>query len=290
MCGAPAGEARVLGMRLNRSQGMRPRRVRGAATTVVQCRNCELIFADPQPVPGSIADHYSMDAESYFVDPARSWGQPLPLWVERFRKLRDHLPGIDAPRVIDVGVGAGSSASSLMEAGFEVHGFEPVPQFRDMATRALGLSSDRIKLAGMEDAEFEAGAFDVVNFNAVLEHLYDPGASIERALKWLKPGGLVVAEVPNAGYLMSRIANLFFALQRANMVTHISPMHPPFHLYEFAAKSFEAHGRKAGYALVQSHVEVCTIRNMPRIAHPLLRAIMSATGTGMQRHVILRKT
>ena len=66
MCGAPPHRQLVLGRRLDRSQGWRPRRVRGKATTVVRCRRCGLVFTDPMPLPIELADHYSMDPVDYF--------------------------------------------------------------------------------------------------------------------------------------------------------------------------------------------------------------------------------
>src|SRR5687768_6197236 len=66
MCGAGRAKHRMLGMRLNRSQGRNPRSVPGIAVAVMQCTVCDLIFSDPQPIPGSLADHYGTPAESYW--------------------------------------------------------------------------------------------------------------------------------------------------------------------------------------------------------------------------------
>ena len=51
MCGADAGNFRVMGLRLNHSQGVKPRRAAGIAVSVKKCRTCELVFADPQLTP-----------------------------------------------------------------------------------------------------------------------------------------------------------------------------------------------------------------------------------------------
>jgi hypothetical protein len=57
MCGADTSDHKILGQRLNRSQGMRPKRKRGISTTVMQCTTCSLIYSNPQPVPHDIQDH-----------------------------------------------------------------------------------------------------------------------------------------------------------------------------------------------------------------------------------------
>ena len=65
MCGANESRFKILGKRLNQSQGMRPCRKFGITTTIVKCKNCGLIFSNPQPIPPSIKDHYELPAEQY---------------------------------------------------------------------------------------------------------------------------------------------------------------------------------------------------------------------------------
>ena len=96
-------------------------------------------------------------------------------------------------------------------------------------------------------------------------------------------GGIIQAEVPSADYLMSRLANLYFRLRGTNYVTHISPMHSPFHLYEFTLRSFRR------FNPVHHRYEVGTIRQVPRLLHPPLRWLMDKTQRGMQLTVYLRK-
>jgi hypothetical protein len=59
-----------------------------------------------------------------------------------------------------------------------------------------GIPEDSLALAGVEDAKLPAEHFDFISFGAVLEHLQSPCQAIERAIGWLKPGGIIQAEVP----------------------------------------------------------------------------------------------
>lgn len=63
MCGASPSGFQVMGLRLNRSQGLNPSAASGIAVTVKRCRSCELVFADPEPVPESFSDHYGSPDE-----------------------------------------------------------------------------------------------------------------------------------------------------------------------------------------------------------------------------------
>ena len=66
MCGAGRERHRVMGLRLNASQGRSPRSASGIAVSVKRCADCGLVFADPRPVPADFADHYGAPPEDYW--------------------------------------------------------------------------------------------------------------------------------------------------------------------------------------------------------------------------------
>jgi SAM-dependent methyltransferase len=148
---------------------------------------------------------------------------------------------------------------------------------------------ERIRLAPLEEAVFEPDSFDFITFGAVLEHLPDPSAAIAKAMGWLRPGGVIQIEVPSAHHLIGRLINLYFRLAATTYVTNTSPMHSPFHLYEFTLDCFRKNGERLGYRVAEHLYMVCGIFHFPRFLHPLLRWWMARTDTGMQLTVYLRK-
>jgi SAM-dependent methyltransferase len=281
MCGS--GEAQILGRRLNGHQGLRPRRVGGIATTIARCRDCGLIFSDPRPVPGTLEQHYELPPEEYWRDAqlaANDAGHGIPTDV--FRRL---WPGKARPRALDIGAGLGQTMAALDRDGFEAFGFEPSAPFRDRAIER-GIDPERLKLGAVEDAEYEPGSFDLVSFGAVLEHVHNPAAALERALAWLSPGGLMFVEVPSARWLMGRLLNATYRARGLDYVTNLSPMHPPYHLYEFTRRSFAEHGRHAGYVVRECDILPCETFLPPRL-QPIAQRVMAATDTGMQLRVWL---
>ncbi len=288
MCGAPPTAFKTLGTRLNRSQGRNPRTARGVAVTIVRCQQCDLIFPDPQPVPARLTDHYDMAGKDYWAD-SRAEAKADPAAVARFAELRSRYPTDHIPSALDIGVGSGFTALAMIAAGFEFHGFEPIAQFRDLALKTLDLPESRIGHYGIEQADYPIESFDLVNFGAVLEHLYDPATALSRAVTWLRPGGRIVLEVPSSNWLIARFINRFFRLRGTAYVTHCSPMHRPFHLYEFGAKSFAANGMRNGYKIENMLIEPGVDPNMPPRMQSLLRPVMAATGTGMMLHAVLQK-
>lgn len=287
MCGAEPDQFRNLGLRLNRSQGFNPRAAIGIAVTVRQCRRCRLIFADPQPIPSSFADHYDEPEEYWDADYFEDEVGYFDAEIATAKRLLDFRRGM---RALDVGAGIGKATRAMTAAGFDVWGFEPSVAFRKLAAERSGIPEDRLALSAIEDARYGQGQFDFISFGAVLEHLQSPGHALERAMEWLKPGGIVQLEVPSARWLISRLVNLHYRLLGTSFVTNISPMHRPFHLFEFTLRCFKLHGLRTGYEIAQHETLVCSIRHAPALLHGPLRLLMAQTGTGMQLSVYLRKT
>jgi SAM-dependent methyltransferase len=287
MCTAPSSGARVVGMRLNRSQGGNPRQVTGIGVTICRCGQCGMNFPQPLPVPNHISDHYGIPPESYWkeayfkTDPGYFKKQ-----IDDAKRLLGERSGMTA---LDIGAGIGKAMIAMTAAGFDCYGIEPGEPFRAKAIARMGIPEERIQLAALEDASFAPGQFDFITFGAVLEHLYDPAASIEKALGWLKPGGVIQIEVPSSDHLMMYFLNFYYRLRGTNYVTNLSPMHSPFHLYTFTRKSFETHAARAGYEIAYSYIDVASIRHVPGFLKPMLHAWMAATDRGQQLTVWLRK-
>lgn len=284
MCGS--GSHKVMGKRLNGSQGRNPKNKIGITTTVLKCRKCKLIFSNPQPIPNNISDHYDVVPETY-------WNETYFQGLEDFfkseivilKQLLDFQPGMKS---LDIGAGIGKAMSALQRAGFESYGFEPSEAFYERAVSKMGIQPERLKIGQIETVDYPENSFDFVSFGAVLEHLYDPSESIRNALKWLRPGGIIYIQVPSSNWLTSKFMNFYFKLIGTDYVSNISPMHEPYHLYEFGLKSFEEHARLNHYEIARSEYFVCQTF-LPRFADPLIKPVMKWTNTGMQLCVWLRK-
>ena len=65
LCGAKSPTNKILGKRLNKSQGKFPKKQIGISTTIQKCIQCGLIYTNPQPLPANIQDHYCVSPEKY---------------------------------------------------------------------------------------------------------------------------------------------------------------------------------------------------------------------------------
>jgi hypothetical protein len=59
-CGSLPPRHKILGQRLNQSQGFDPESKVGVSISVMKCRDFGLIFSNPQPVPFDLQDHYGV--------------------------------------------------------------------------------------------------------------------------------------------------------------------------------------------------------------------------------------
>jgi methyltransferase family protein len=288
MCGSTA--AKTLGRRLDRHQGVRPVKLAGTLATVQRCRGCGLIFSNPMPVPKDLRTHYDVPVGDYWREQSDT-AQPDRYFSGQIARFRDLWSGNgkSAPVALDIGAGMGKAMVSMAHSGFETHGIEPSPSFHEFAVTHTGLPPDRIRLAGVEDADFADGSFDFVTFGAVLEHLPQPAEALKKALSWTHPCGLVHVEVPSSDWLMARLVDAAYRVQGLDYTCHLSPMHAPYHLYEFTIGSFEAFAAQAECEVAFCHFYV-GVTYAPRWLDPLLKRVMSKTKTGMQLEVWLRKT
>ncbi len=284
MCGY--SEHKILGKRLNQSQGKNPKNKIGITTTIVQCKQCGLIFSNPQPIPEKISDHYGVPPEEYWKGDYFKLDQHyFKTEIETLRKLYTFKVG---DKALDIGAGLGKCMIALKKAGYDVFGFEPSQPFYERAISKMEISPDRLQNTSVENAMYQTDFFDFITFGAVLEHLYDPSEAIIKALTWLKPGGIMQIEVPSSNWLIAKILNGYYKLRGLDYVSNLSPMHEPYHLFEFSLKSFQHHSKANGYEII-FHEYYVAQTFMPRILDAVLVPLMKRTNQGMQLCVWLKK-
>ena len=287
MCGDQTAGHKVLGQRLNQSQGLKPKSKSGISVSVKKCNNCGLVYSSPMPVPENIQDHYGIPPESYWIPSYFEWNDSyFNTEIAVLKKLQPFKPGMKA---LDVGAGIGKSMISMEKAGYDGYGFEPAEPFYQRAIEKMGLSPERLKLGMIENVDYPESSFDFITFGAVFEHLYHPAASLEKALGWAKKDALIQIEVPSADYFVSKLINGYYWLAGTNYVTNISPMHTPFHLYEFTLKSFEFLAKKLGCEIIHHEYMVGVNPVVPKLITPVLNRYMKSTNKGMQLTVWLKK-
>ena len=286
-CGADKSSFKLLGKRLDQAHGKNPKKLKGKSTNIQKCRNCELIFSNPLPIPKNFDDHYGVDPKAYWPDSYFQFDESyFNIELIELKSILDYES--HTCRALDIGVGIGKCMLAMENKSIESWGIEPSPTFFKMAIEKMNISPDRIKNIGIDEAEYEESFFDFITFGAVLEHLTNPSESINHAMKWLKKGGVMHIEVPNSNWFVSRMGNFYHSIFNPGFASNLSPMHPPYHLYEFSHKTFQVHGEKNGYQVAKHSYHVCTTY-LPKILDTVAVPYMEATNSGMQLVIWLQK-
>jgi 2-polyprenyl-3-methyl-5-hydroxy-6-metoxy-1,4-benzoquinol methylase len=231
---------------------------------LVRCNDCGLIYLSPRPSPGEIQFYYPKEyypleqsrirkpidrffkrisgalkkgirEEFYGYPRSRSSGpirrilRRLLLYPEYWHlKLagREIIPFRGAGRILDVGCGPGKLLRVLRDDGWDAYGVDFSQIAVDHARRVHGLN---VKLGDLREAAYDEAFFDVVIFNHVLEHVYNPVETLQEVHRILKPGGLLVINIPNAGSFEARVFGRWWVQWDV-----------PRHLYHFTKKTMQS--------------------------------------------------
>ena len=165
---------------------------------LLRCPSCGFVFADRAVwrEPYSEKDYYDPE----FQPNERYPLQPSATESDRMNTILRHTkPG----RFLDFGGGLGKTGLAALARGFDVtliedseravvNGGKHHPEIRWIRGRAIP--------AGTPDM-----TFDVAGMFHVLEHLPDPREVLSQLHRVLKPGGLLIVEVPNWGSHLRRL-------------------------------------------------------------------------------------
>ena len=148
--------------------------------------------------------------------------------------------------MLDVGCGAGRLGEALKaRQRAEVVGIELSPS----AARRAEPRLDRVVVGDVErmELDFAPATFDCVVCGDVLEHLRAPGRFLERVREWLRPGGVLVASLPNV-----RHYSVVTALLGGNWTYESAGLLDATHLSFFTRRDMLALFEGAGFHVTQT--------------------------------------
>lgn len=217
------------------------------------CRSCGLVWSNPRPTEEEIRRYYSrqyrLDYKGRSTPSLRHVARSGRGALSRYRDLKPFLRPDDA--ILDVGAGGGEFVYVLRQLGYEARGIEPDEQYARHARENLRAP---VETGFVQDVSLPSGSFSVVTMYHSLEHVEDPSGILSKLRPWLRPGGLLIVEVPNVEA----------ACQAPHHRFHFA------HFFSFNRVTLEALGRKAGFEPVQTLTSddggnlTCTFRSIAR--------------------------
>ncbi len=127
------------------------------------------------------------------LDPHWSYA---PIYERKVRWVDRCLEGVKSEaRILDVGAGEGALVARYRDRGLTIEGVD------------AAYASDLVRRADLRTLPYDDGAFDVVLFLDVLEHvpLLEQSAALHEVARVIKPGGTLFMSVPNLAHLHSRL-------------------------------------------------------------------------------------
>lgn len=219
--------------------------------TLYRCSHCRVVYQDPQPDLSALLDR------SYNEDYFSSCHLQLPTQSAALEPRLALLEGLlgsttyQTPiKLLDVGSGLGAFLLAAKKRGWEPIGLEPSLYAVQYAREKLGFS---VIEGTLDDPVSFPHLFDCINLNHVLEHLQQPQQNLARIKTLLRPGGLLVIEVPREGKLASRFLHLLSSWRGATQ--HARPTFTIVHMCIFSPESLRTLLEQAGFAIERLWIE-----------------------------------
>ncbi len=212
---------------------------------LVRCKDCGLVFINPQPDPEMLKrfypDVYYESNPSHYREYSRLrrkvlkayFGYEIPsrnsqtfdvlnrVLLFPFRMRYRHLiPFVKGGKILDVGCGNGTELYKLKAMGWEAYGVEMDDQASDRArSQGINVYTGDLFGAGYPDRFFHA-----VRMSYVLEHLPNPRETLEEIRRILADKGRIYISIQNAGSLHYRLfGQRWFSLDVPRHLFSFSP-------------------------------------------------------------------
>lgn len=200
---------------------------------IVRCRHCGLVFYAGPVESASLYDHAYFHGSEYrdYLADRDVWQRNFQARIRYLRKLRS------GGRLLEIGCAYGLFLQ-LAARYWEVRGIDIAADAVAHARHVLGLNAVCADFLTLPD---EPASCDIVCLWDTLEHLPRPVRTLEKAARWLKPGGILTLTTNDIDSPLARWRGEKWR-----------QLHPPTHLFYFSRATLRRAIEQAG--LVTVHV------------------------------------
>ena len=185
----------------------------------------EMLVTHPKPDPEKLPDYYKSAGYISHTDSRSTLTDKIYQRVKKVmlqKKLKWISNEVSSKgKILDIGAGTGDFLLEAKKEGWNVFGFEPDGEARNLA-KAKGIVLQE-NLDSLKEEKF-----DVITLWHVLEHVYDLNRQIVFIESILKKGGLLIIAVPN-----------FKSYDAQHYREYWAAYDVPRHLWHFSQNSFK---------------------------------------------------
>lgn len=167
-----------------------------APADIVRCLDCGHMQVAEFPPGQTLEEAYGDVSEGAYLDEEAGQRATAARALDRIER---HTPPGGA--ICDLGCWVGFLLSGAERRGWSATGVEPSRFAADLARERFGLE---VQTGTLDTADLPPESFDCVVMGDVVEHLPDPGSTLERVGGLLRPGGVVYLALPDAGSVVAR--------------------------------------------------------------------------------------
>lgn len=222
---------------------------------IYKCKECGLMFLNPQPSPDELLKHYN-SGYSVFSDSneiadmrkvyslletlyhcsdlkgkAFKWGKFLLLPLKPFLRT---TKVVEKGNFLDVGCGIGNFVFIMKYLGMNAYGIEP-GNFDKKFSEDYNLN---IFQGELFEAKFDDNFFDVITLNHVLEHVSNPAETMQELYRILNKGGHLIIAVPITDSFAFKLFGKYWA-----------QLDTPRHLFLFSIDNLKDYAEHAGFEI-----------------------------------------
>ncbi len=168
----------------------------------VQCRDCNHVFQNPQPVFEDLKKRYQEAYFQYELENEKNFFNLMLLGLADIHFSEWEEPLRQAGAFLDVGCATGMLLGYMQNRGWKVQGVEICKSSALFGTHERGVP---IFIGSLEEASFPPKSFSLVHSSHLIEHLQNPKDFISLLYDILIPQGQAVLVTPNRGGFQARL-------------------------------------------------------------------------------------
>lgn len=198
-----------------------------------KCKKCNFVFLNPYPAQEMIFDLYNSQyynsVREYIEIPRALMSKlssSISVEINDYSSIYDVVSDIiNRGKWLDVGGGIGSFLNLVSQKtdNFELYIIETNERSAEFAQKHFGVKVIKSDICALEN---EGMKFDVLSLLSVIEHISEPLEFLEKCVKIINPGGLLVVNTPR----YSSLNRLISKESSYNVI-------PPYHVSLFNEKN-----------------------------------------------------